>query len=179
MCLGACSRWRGPDDETYSRRSKETKHITAMDHDRAKIHKCIHDFFTFFCSLPLFRFSSLSPPPSPIHMPHRVTLLPRPAPPSSNGSFSIPRGCLSSRGGPRRYDEACCPILSRIPYRAIYSASMANGRHVDNTAELHTLFTRVRRVRASILRTTTPRQCADRSQSYRRRRIASCCGTFT
>lgn len=67
-------------------------------------------------------------------MSHRVSLLPSRL---LRRIFFYSAAYLSAMA---RYVELLSDSV--VPYRAIYSASMANGRHIDNS-ELHTLFTRV------------------------------------
>lgn len=120
----------------------EAETSISMDHDCARY---INTFTTFFSCLFLsllpshsffspFCFSSFSF--------SRVT-----SDFAASDFFSIPRLIFAVARDIRSDSVAS--------YRYMYPASMANGRYIDNN-ELHTLFTRVRRVRAYYV---SQRQC--------------------
>lgn len=124
------------------RPAEENRMEASIDGSQSReIHKCIYDFFSLsFVSL--FSFSSTF-----LLFFYCATVSPLPI------FFSIPRLIFAVARDIRPLSD------SVVPYRAIYPASMANGRHIDN-GELYTLFTRVRHARAYYV---SPRQCLARS----------------
>lgn len=126
-----------------------------MDHNHARY---INAFIFFFFSLSCLLFLFLLDFP-PFFLPrHRF---------AASDLFSIPRLIFVVARDIRPLSD------SVFPYRAIYPASMANGRYIDN-GDLYTLFTHCR-ARAYYV---SPRQCV----ATRSRLISvtvSLLGTFT
>lgn len=120
----------------YSKRAryvlqKRSRIEASIDGSQSReIHKCIYDFFSLSFVFPF-----------PFHLDFPPLFLTAPPFRRLRSFFSIPRLIFVVARDIRPLSD------SVVPYRAIYPASMANGRHIDNS-ELHTLFTRIRHARA-------------------------------